>query len=181
MHRDLRVVGAGLDAEIPVGLVRVQIVGRKVRQTPQGGGLPAREAEAILARLPEQAGTETEGDRQAGRRQTDGLAGVVGRRAVGTRGRSEVPGAQALGHPRGRDGPVLQQLDQLVARARGDVERGEVQPILRRCDDPGLVGAVERVRGGRGSGLGRRRRLLRGGESAGRPGRDAGYADAGGA
>ena len=41
---------------------------------------------------------------------------------------------------------ALQQGDELGPRARGDVERGEVQPVLRRRDDAGLVRAAEGVR-----------------------------------
>ncbi len=36
--------------------------------------------------------------------------------------------------------------DDLLARVGGQVERREVQPVLRRGDDAGLVGAAERVR-----------------------------------
>ena len=41
-------------------------------------------------------------------------------------------------------GPAPQQVDQLGAVVGDHVERGDVEPILCRRDDAGLVGAVER-------------------------------------
>ena len=51
-------------------------------------------------------GPEAEGDRQAGRRQAERLAGVVGRRVVRAAGGARTARRPALGHPRGRRGPV---------------------------------------------------------------------------
>ena len=45
---------------------------------------------------------------------------------------------------RGAAVQARQQRDQLVAGVGGDVERREVQPVLRRRGDAGLVRAVER-------------------------------------
>ena len=84
VHRDLRVVGAGLDAEVAVRADRVEVVGREVRQLLERRGPPVGQAEPVLAVLvDEQRRPEAERDRQPGRRQPDRLAGVVGRQVVG--------------------------------------------------------------------------------------------------
>ena len=49
VHGHLRVVGAGLDAEVAVGARRVEVVGREVRQRAQRRRLPVGEAEPVLA------------------------------------------------------------------------------------------------------------------------------------
>ena len=63
VHRDLRVVGAGLHAQVAVAARRVEVVGREVRQLAQRGRLAAREPEAVLAVLLEQRRAEAEGQR----------------------------------------------------------------------------------------------------------------------
>ena len=95
----------------------------------------------------EQRRTEPEGERQPGRREADGLAGVVGRRIVGPGGRSKLSGRLTGHHPLGGHGPGAEQLDQLVTGLGEDVERGEVHPVLRGRDDARLVLAVEGVSG----------------------------------
>ena len=55
------------------------------------------------------------------------------------------PAPWPCGHPGRGGGPVLQQRDQLVARVGDHVEGGEVQSVLSRRDDAGLVRAVEGV------------------------------------
>ena len=107
-------------------------------------------------------GPEAEGDRQPARRQPDRLAGVVGRQVRGALDRADGAGRLAGGHPLGRLGPLLQQRDQLVAVVGGDVERREVQPVLGRGDDAGLVLAAEGVRRRPGRRLGGRRPRWRG-------------------
>ena len=47
-------------------------------------------------------------------------------------------------HPPGRRGPHLQHLDELGTVVGRDVEGDEVQPVLGRGDDPGLVPPGER-------------------------------------
>jgi hypothetical protein len=84
VYRHLRIVGTGLDAEVTVGPVRIEVVGREVRQPSQGRRLPTGEPERVLAAAAKQARAEAEGDREPGRRQPDRLAGVVGRGAVRT-------------------------------------------------------------------------------------------------
>ena len=94
VHRHLRIVGTGLDAEVAVGPGRIEVVGREVRQPSQRRRLPTGEPEPVLAAAAEQARAEAEGDRQAGRRQPDRLAGVVGRRVVRARGRPDLAGVR---------------------------------------------------------------------------------------
>ena len=64
-----------------------------------------------------------------------GLAGAVDR--------ADAAGVAAGGHPGRRGRPLLQQLDELRAVVGDDVEGGEVQAVLGRGDDAGLVRAVE--------------------------------------
>ena len=106
-------------------------------------GLPVREPEPVAAvAVPEEPGPEAEGQREPGGGQPARLAGVprrgVVRRALAVADR--LPGGQRLG----RRGPAFEQGDQLGPVLGGDVERGEVQPVLGGGDDPGLVLAVER-------------------------------------
>ena len=54
------------------------------------------------------------------------------------------PGRLAARHPLRGLGPLLEQRDQRVAGVGGDVERREVQPVLGRRGDAGLVLAAER-------------------------------------
>ena len=82
-------------------------------------------------------------------RQAERLAGVVRRRLRHPADRAEHPGVPARGHPGGGGGPLLEQLDQPGPVLGDHVEGHEVQPVLRRRDDAGLVLAVERHRPGR--------------------------------
>ncbi len=119
-------------------------------------GLPVREPEAVLAVLLEQGRAEAEGQRQARRRSGRGPRRC---RSAGRRTAWAAPsptGAPAV-ISRGRGRPLLQQRDQLVAGVGGDVEGGEVQPVLGRGGDAGLVRAVEGVGA---PGRPRRRRLV---------------------
>ena len=72
-------------------------------------------------------------------RQPDRLAGVVRRRVLLAVDGADRAGVPAGGHASGGRGPGLQHRDQLVAAVGGDVEGDEVQPVLRRGDDAGLV------------------------------------------
>ena len=92
VHRDLRVVGAGLDAQVAVAARRVEVVAREVRQPDEAAaaaGRRGRTGRRRRRRVREQRPPEPERDRQAGRRQAERLAGVVGRRVV--RGRRSAP------------------------------------------------------------------------------------------
>jgi hypothetical protein len=145
VHGHLGVVGAGLDAEVAVGALRVQLVSGEVRQPDQGLGSTALDPEPVGAVLFEERGAEAEREGQAGRGQTDGLARVIRRRVVVTRRGPVLARTLALGHPgRGRR-PLLEQRHEVLARVGDDVEGGEVQPVLHGGDDPGLVLPVERV------------------------------------
>ncbi len=146
---DLRVVGAGLHAQVAAGARRVEVVGREVRQRLERRRPPVGEAEPVAAVLGlEERRSEPEGEREPGGRQADRLAGVVGRYVVVALRRPHRPGRASLRHPRRRLGPRLQQRHELLAGVGGDVEGREVQPVLGRRDDAGLVGAVERVGAG---------------------------------
>ena len=64
-------------------------------------------------------------------------------------------GGLARGHPRGGDRPLLQQRPQVGDVVARHVEGGEVEAVLGRRRDPGLVLAVERDHSRRvGDGLG---------------------------
>ena len=101
------------------------------------------EAEAVAAVLPEQRRPEAERDGEPRGRQADGLAGVGGRR-----GRACSRAARRAARPscgvRRRSRRCSSVAQVLAARALDDVERGEVQAVLRGRDDAGLVRAVER-------------------------------------
>ncbi len=143
VHGHLGVVGAGLDAQVPVAALRVEVVGREVRELAELGRLAFGEAEAVLAVLLEEGRAEPEGQGQAGGAQSEGLPGV-GRRGV-VRRDDGLADRAAGRHLACCLGPALQHRDQLLAGVGGDVERGEVQPVLGGSGDPGLVGAVEVV------------------------------------
>ena len=169
VHGDLRVVGARLHHEVAVAAGGVEVVGREVRErrrAPPGSrsARPNRSSPGVpsgAGGADEQRPPEAERDRQARGRQVGGLAGVVRRCVVRARRRAERPGRQPLGQPRGDRGPRPQQLDQLVARGRREVERGEVEPVLRGRHDAGLVRARERVGARRRPPCGGRRRRRR--------------------
>jgi hypothetical protein len=149
VHRDLGVLRARLDAEVAARPRRVEPVAGEVRQVGEGLGTAVGEAEAVAAVVvAEQARPEPERDGEAARRQAHGLPGVVGRRLGCPVGGADRAGGQPLRHPFGGEGPGPEQPDQLGTRPGGDVERREVEPVLRRRHDPGLVLATEGVRRG---------------------------------
>ena len=158
VHRDLRVVRARLDDEVAVAARRVEGVGGEVGELDERVGQAVGEAEAVGAvGCDEQRAAEPERDRQARCGQVGGLARVVGRRVVRARRGAVRARRQTLREPRGDRRPALQERDEVVAVVRRDVERCEVEPVLRGRDDPGLVitGEREGPRGGRSGGLGR--------------------------
>jgi hypothetical protein len=64
VHRHLRVVGAGLDAQVAAAAVGVERVAGEVREVHQGLGALARQAEPGLAVLLEQRRPESDGQGQ---------------------------------------------------------------------------------------------------------------------
>ncbi len=175
MHGHLGVVRAGLHAQVAAAAGGIELVGGEVRKLAKGGGSPGGQAEPVGAvGVLEQAGPEAEGEGQLGRRQPERLAGVGGRGHVGLR--PVAADRASLSHPRGRPGPRAQQVDECLAGVGGDVEGGEVQPVLGRRDDAGLmssaVAGIERV--------GARRRCRGAGRVRGlEPADEAGGADRG--
>jgi hypothetical protein len=135
VERDLRIVGAGLDAEISVRLVRVELVEREVRDVGQLGRPLRRQADLV-----EQRGAEPERQRQARRGEPGRLAGV-GRRPSGI----FVRRAQRLAGDQGRRRrrPRSQQVVEVALARTDEVERREAQVGLLRGEDACLVGAME--------------------------------------
>ena len=115
------------------------------------------------AQLVEEARPDAERERERGRGQPQRLAGVRRRRLRVEVDRAARRGLRARRHALGGPGPALQQvLDRRPVRGR-QVDRGEVQPVLRGRDDPGLVLPAERDdpvrrRGGLRAGDGEARR-----------------------
>ena len=96
-------------------------------------GRVAREAEAVASNSvgPKPKVTVS----RAGGRPTASPVSSGGAR----RRRRSRPTGSPGGHPRGRRRPLAQQVAQLGCDVGDDVEGGEVQPVLRRRRDPGLV------------------------------------------
>ena len=121
--------------------------GRARRRAARGrarraAGVARAQAEAVLAVGSNRPGPSPKVIGQPRRRQAERLAGVGGRRGadvVGRRppARPALIRAAALVHARSRSRTSL-------ARSIVQVEGGEVQPVLGRGGDPGLVRAVER-------------------------------------
>ncbi|HRD60576.1 MAG TPA: hypothetical protein PL137_06710, partial [Nocardioides sp.] len=123
-----------------------------MRQRPQRLRLAVGDAEPVASVVgAEQRRTEAEGDREPAGSKADGLSGVVGRHVGRAFHWPDRTGRLAGRHPLGRLGPALQQRDQRLAIVGGDIEGGEVQSVLGRGDDAGLVLAAERVRRHRGA------------------------------
>lgn len=103
----------------------------------------------------EQRGAEPEGERERGRGQPERLAGVVGR-CVGV----AVDGARRTDRETAREpaccvGPPAQHRGELGAVRRDEVERDEVDAVLLRGRDAGLVPSLEGDRGRHGGAGGR--------------------------
>lgn len=143
MDGDLRVVRAGLDAQVAARPLRVEVVTREVGQGPQCRRPARRKSEAIIPVVGKQTEAESEGEGQPRRSQAVCLAGVLGWCEVRAVHGAELADVEPLGHVCGGGGPGAQQLDEIVPRVRGHIERGEVEPILGRGDDAGLMRAVE--------------------------------------
>lgn len=142
VHRHLRVVRAGLDAQVAAAAGRVQVVAGEPGQIDERVGPLVLQAEPPLG---EQRGTEADRQRQPGRFETQRLARVV-RRGLGQAAVRPVADRVTGRHPLGGPGPLLEQRDEFGPVLRGHVERGEVQPVLDGGGDSGLVRTVERHR-----------------------------------
>ena len=147
VHRDLRVVGAGLDAQVAVA----SGPGRGCRRGSAGGRCSAagcrsaRPNRSLPSASRNSDGPKPKVMRQPGGRQAERLAGVVGRRVVRPLDRADLAGRQPARHPAAA---AVQAFSSATSSARGvgrDVERREVQPVLGGRDDAGLVLAVEGV------------------------------------
>ncbi len=142
VHGDLRVVGAGLDAQVAVAAAR----GRGCRP----GSAAARAATAgcrssrpnrSLPSFSNRRRPEAEGEGQPGRRCRPRASPVsLGGASYGVGQCSRRPSSPAV-ICRAAAVHSLQQRDQRLARVGGDVEGGEVQPVLRGRGDAGLVRA----------------------------------------
>ena len=154
MHGDLGVVGARLDAEVAAAALGLQRVALEARQRLERRGPARGQAEAVGAGgIREESGTEAEGDREPARGQAERLARVDRRRVVGASDGPALGDLEALGEAGRGIRPLGEQLDEPVTvERRRDVERGEVQAVLRGGDDAGLVSAEERVDGCPGAG-----------------------------
>ena len=94
--------------------------------------------------LSKKPGPDAERERERRRGQPQRLAGVRRRRVRVEVDRAARGGLGARRHAFGGPRPALQQvLDRRPVRG-GQVDRGEVQPVLRGGDDPGLVLPAER-------------------------------------
>ncbi len=137
MERDLRVVGASLDAEVSIRARRIEQVAGKVPDRMERARPAGREPERVAGK---EGRPEAEGDGQLGGTEPEGLAGI--RRGHG-RVSLDGPGWLAAGHQRRRRRPLPEQVAQLCPGGERQVERGEHEPVLCRGCDPCLVGAVE--------------------------------------
>ena len=145
---DLRVIGAGLDAEVavaPCGLERrrPRTAGAARASAAGGDASPNRSAPSLL----EQRRPEPDRDRQAAGRQVPGLAGVVRRRLRVDRRRPRWRSRRGPGSSARRRTTIPAAAPTRSSRvARADhVERREVKVILDRRRDAGLVRTEERV------------------------------------
>ena len=141
MEGDLRVVGAGLDAEVAAASAPGRARRRRTRGSVGERRRPrAAEAEAVASNSVGPKPNVTVSRPAAGRaprrcrrrrQQVAGSPSPTGSPAVIARPPSSTRAAGRAARPASR---------------RDDVERGEVQPVLRRRGDAGLVRAVERDR-----------------------------------
>ena len=139
MERDLRVVGAGLDAEVAARLRRIELIALELGEVDQLGRALRGEPVAVV----EDARAESERQREPGRSEPSCLARVIRWSELAARvGGRGVTGAVARGGGR----PGGQEIAH-VGRVRGrEVEAREAQMVLLRRHDPGLMRAVERHR-----------------------------------
>ena len=139
MHRDLWVVGAGLDAQVAATARRVEVVAGEGREVAQRLGAAVGEPEAAV----EERGAVPDGHREVPRREVERLAGVLGHLPRPAADGAPRGGLGAGRHPLGGARPAGQQVAQLGGVLRDDVERDEVQAVLGGRRDAGLVLAAE--------------------------------------
>ena len=138
MQHHQRVVGARLDAQVPIGDGRIHLLlTGNGSERAKFGGHPPGQPEPVV----EQTWSESNGDGQRGRPEVHCLTGVDRRLVVLRRAATD---RLARGEPRGHRRPAAKHLLQLAGVVGGHVERREHQPLLRGCGDPGLPVAVER-------------------------------------
>ena len=138
VERHLRVVRAGLDADVSAGLRGVELVLLEAGKIGQLGWPLAGKAEAAV----EQPRPEADREREPGRVETTGFTGVVRRRKLTPAG----AGVVTAGEPGGKARPAAEKVAQLCDVGRGHVVARELQVMLLWCEDPRLVVAVERDR-----------------------------------
>ena len=147
MHRHLRVIGAGLDADIAIGNLGVQEVVYQFRHRLEILGHLVADTETILAvGVLEQRTTEAKGDGEPVDAVVRGFTGVSGGCVFVAFEGALGGNLQAHAHTRSRIGPVLQQLNQVIASlVVTNVEGREVHLVLLRGDDSGLYLSIEGV------------------------------------
>jgi hypothetical protein len=146
VKRDLGVIRARLHAEIPARAFRVKVLALKRRERLQVRRPQVRKAEPVGAIRAEQARTHADRDCQSRRFQADRLPRIDRRLVRGLGDRLvRLPGGQ----PRGGGGPLFKNVPQIIGRVARDVERCEVQVVLRRSGDPRLVETIEVLYRGR--------------------------------
>ena len=163
VHGHLRVVRAGLHAQVAAAAGRVERVPREPGQVGERVRPLRGEAEAGV----EQRRPDAEGDGEPGRAVPERLAGVGGRCERVRTGRAVAADLAADGQRLGRGRPPLEQGDQGGPVARGHVVRREVQVALHGRGDARLV------RPGEGDDVRARSRALGGGRAAQRRRRSA--------
>ena len=101
VHGDLRVVRAGLDADVAARAGGVEPVAPECGKVGQLGRAPVGDAELV-----EERGAEPDGHRQRRRREVERLTGVVGRGLAVEGERAVLRSLQALGHALGGSRPA---------------------------------------------------------------------------
>jgi hypothetical protein len=140
VERDLGIVGAGLDAEVTAGALRLQLVAGEGGERTQLRRAACPQAEAVLAVALEQAGPEPDRDGQRRGAESESFQAVGRGRAGRVR---DVGRGSAGGERRGCLRPGAQQVAQVAGARRGEVERAEAEAPWRGRRDPALVLPVE--------------------------------------
>ena len=143
MKGNLRIVGRGLHRQIATIAVVCNFITGEARQIDQGFRPFTFQAKAIV----EQAGAETEGQRQLRGRKVQRIGGIGGRLVAGRCVQIHVRDRFALRQARGRIGPFTQQRDYVITLRRGQIEYRKISMFLRPCGDACLMSAEERLGG----------------------------------
>ena len=141
VERDERIVCAGLDHQVTAAAGRVELVaGEGGQRRPACGRAQAARPYRSSPPAEKSPGAEPEGQRQPGRSRPDRLTGVDRRgHEVVVEGGHRTTGRE-LDRSRG---PAPQQLGHVLAPVGHQVEGGQVEVVLGRRGDPGLVRTVE--------------------------------------